>query len=345
MLKETIGNCTLYNGDCMEILLSLKNIQADMLFADPPYGMRKQGITNDNLNYDDLLEFNKNWIIPSFDVLKDGGSWYCWGIEEPLMDIYSNILKPIKINREITYRNFITWDKGNAQGLKAKSHRSYPRSNESCLFVTKGNRTIKYMDSTKSFPVAFSKASQLQRNELEKAGINNNTIIELIGKRYTYPHWIATAGFRLISEHHYNILKKYCEINKIKAFEKSYGEFRQEYENAILEWQQNRTYFDNTHENMTNVWNIPSVMNNSSEYCGHPAQKPILLCCRAIKTSCPPDGIVVDPFMGSGSAGVACQLLGRKYIGIEINEKSFDLACKRIEEENSQGYLFREVAD
>ncbi|MDR0501857.1 MAG: site-specific DNA-methyltransferase [Treponema sp.] len=332
MQVEKFDIATLYLGDSLELLPSFKGIEADMLFADPPYGMRKKGILNDNLNFDDLLEFNRKWIVPSFDLLKDGGSWYCWGIEEPLMDIYSEILKPLKQSRKITYRNFITWDKVNTQGQKSNLLRSYPRSHESCLFVTKGNKTIKYLDSIKCFPKEFLKIRKLLVEELKKTNINNEIVIKLTGQKYVYGHWIATSGWRMITENHWNILKKYCETNKIKAFEKSYGEFRQEYENAILEWQQNRTYFDNTHENMTSVWNIPRVSSNSNEYCGHPAQKPIALCSRAIKTSCSPSGTVIYPFMGSGSVGVACLMLGRPYIGIEINKKSFDISCKRIEE-------------
>ena len=49
--------------------------------------------------------------------------------------------------------------------------------------------------------------------------------------------------------------------------------------------------------------------------------------------------IILDPFMGSGTAGVACVELGRRFIGIEINEKYFDIACKRIEKATSQRTL------
>ena len=51
-------------------------------------------------------------------------------------------------------------------------------------------------------------------------------------------------------------------------------------------------------------------------------------------------GCVVDPFMGSGSTGVACVKQGRKFIGIEIDPKYFDIACRRIEEATRQGDLF-----
>jgi DNA modification methylase len=49
---------------------------------------------------------------------------------------------------------------------------------------------------------------------------------------------------------------------------------------------------------------------------------------------------ILDPFMGSGTTGVACANLGRKFIGIEIEEKYFDIACERITAAQSQGRLF-----
>jgi len=343
MRKEQIGNATLYLGDFIEIIPYIIGTEIDMIFADPPYGMRKRGMVNDNLNYDDLLEFNRRWIIPSFHILKNGGSWYCWGIEEPLMDIYSEILKPMQKNREITYRNFITWDKGVGQGQSAQSHKSYVRCNESCLFVTKGNRTIKKMSAKAHFLDELRNARELLITELKKAGINNEITQKITGQKYVYGHWIAEASWRMIVEKNYNQLKKYCEENSINAFNKTYKEFRKEYNNALLEWQKNRTYFDNTHENMNCVWRFNYINYMGKEYCGHFAQKPIALCSRAIKTSCPVNGIVLDPFMGSGSVGIACQQLGRRYIGIEINKFSFELACKRIREANKKGELLRQA--
>ena len=48
----------------------------------------------------------------------------------------------------------------------------------------------------------------------------------------------------------------------------------------------------------------------------------------------------IDPFMGSGTTGVACMNLGRKFIGIEIEPKYFDIACERIENAQRQGRMF-----
>lgn len=51
---------------------------------------------------------------------------------------------------------------------------------------------------------------------------------------------------------------------------------------------------------------------------------------------------IIDPFMGSGTTGVAAVSLGRKFIGIEIDRKYFDIACRRIEKELSQPRMFIE---
>jgi DNA modification methylase len=337
--KKVIGDCELYLGDCLEILPKLSGTDADMIFSDPPYGMRKKGIANDNLNYADLLEFNRKWILPSLDVLKTGGSWYCWGIEEPLMDIYGEILKPMIQNREITYRNFITWDKGSGQGQMAGSHRQYPRCNESCLFVTKGNRTVKKASKAKDFIEEYRDSKEIIIRELKKAGIGNKEYRQITGLKYKYGHLTTSSSWNMMPEKQYVQIRDYCKKNGVKAFEKPYSEIKNEYDKALLKWRRNRTYFDNTHENMNCVWHFSPVTNNSGEYCGHPAQKPTALCTRAVKTSCPQGGLVVDPFMGSGSAGVACLQLGRRYIGIEINEESFDIACKRIKEAYKQPML------
>ena len=65
----------------------------------------------------------------------------------------------------------------------------------------------------------------------------------------------------------------------------------------------------------------------------HPTQKPLWLMAELIEASVPLDGIALDPFMGSGTTGVACVRLGRKFIGIEIEPKYFDISVKRIDDE------------
>jgi DNA modification methylase len=73
----------------------------------------------------------------------------------------------------------------------------------------------------------------------------------------------------------------------------------------------------------------------------HPTQKPIRVMQFCVEKT---RGTVCDPFMGSGTTGVACARLGRKFIGIEIHEPYFDIACRRIEQAQRQRDLFVHTA-
>jgi DNA modification methylase len=90
----------------------------------------------------------------------------------------------------------------------------------------------------------------------------------------------------------------------------------------------------------TNFDNIVRVCdcNRSDSGRTHPTQKPLKLmkwCVQKTKAK-----TILDPFMGSGTTGVAAVQGGRKFIGIEIDEKYFDISCRRIEEAQRQGRLF-----
>ena len=75
----------------------------------------------------------------------------------------------------------------------------------------------------------------------------------------------------------------------------------------------------------------------AAEENGHPCPKPILQMTWLVNRGSQYGDTVLDPFMGSGTTGVACARLGRKFIGIEIEEKYFSIACRRIEQAQRQG--------
>lgn len=73
---------------------------------------------------------------------------------------------------------------------------------------------------------------------------------------------------------------------------------------------------------------------------GHPCPRPLDQVTHIVGQWVRPASVVLDPFMGSGTTGVACAQMGRKFIGIEREPKYFDIACKRIEQAYAQGRLF-----
>ena len=99
-------------------------------------------------------------------------------------------------------------------------------------------------------------------------------------------------------------------------------------------------YWNDKNNTMMSVWGIPQAQREDGN--NHPCPYPESIIRPLIESSCPSDGSVLDPFMGSGTTGAACAKLGRKFIGIEIEPKYFDIACKRIEEAYKQPDFFIE---
>lgn len=91
-------------------------------------------------------------------------------------------------------------------------------------------------------------------------------------------------------------------------------------------------------ETVGTVANIISMMPPRDR--AHPNEKPVELMQRIVDVHSLHGDVVLDPFMGSGTTGVACAKLGRKFIGIEIDEGYFEIACRRIEEAYRQPDLF-----
>jgi len=84
------------------------------------------------------------------------------------------------------------------------------------------------------------------------------------------------------------------------------------------------------------------IHTETSEHNGHPCPKPELFMRKLVQRASLENDLVLDPFMGSGTTGVACAKLGRKFIGIEIEERYFDIACRRIEQAYKQPDFFIE---
>ena len=299
--------------------------KADMVFTDPPYGMKKEadGVANDNLNFDDLLEFNRQWIPLSFEALKDNGSWYCWGIDEPLMDIYSNILKPMQKENKITFRNLITWDKGNGQGQMSEDFRMYPIADEKCLFVMCGVQG--FNTNADNFFEKWTPIVDYLEEQRQIMGWSIKDTKRIAGhSEKSGCHWFDKSQWMLPTEDVYNAWRKEARGD---AFKKEYDEIKKEYYST-------RAYFNNTHDNMNNVWHFDRA--GKDERVGHATPKPIALCSRAIKSSSREEETVLDLFGGSGSTLIACEQLNRSAYLMELEPKWVDVIIARWEKFTGQ---------
>ena len=325
-----LGEHILICGDSTDekIYRALMNDEeASLVFTDPPYGMKKEkdGVANDNLNFESLLEFNKLWIPLTFKYATDNGSWYCWGIDEPLMDIYSNILKPMIKEDKITFRNLITWDKGSGQGQNSELHRMYATADEKCLFVVCGvqgfnNNKDNYFDG-------YDVIRKYLKSEADRVGLTAKKCEDITGVS-TCKHWFNKSQWAFITEEHYTKLQRHYSGN----FKRDYNELKHEYDKIKRKYNETRAYFNNIHDNMNSVWHFNKLTGNSKEReltGGHATPKPLALCARAIKSSSRENEIVLDVFGGSGSTLIACEELGRRCRMIELSSHWCDVIISR----------------
>lgn len=330
-----LGNHRLVCGDSTDVYTYEKLMGgkiADLVFTDPPYGMKKEseGVLNDNLNYDDLLEFNKEWIPLTFSLLKDTGCWYCFGIDEPLMDIYSEILKPMKRANQIVIRNYITWAKHSAFGINSDLQLSYPKETEKCWFVMKG------MDwnnnNAEFFNTKFQRILEYMQEQAKKSGLNGKKLFEITGVQM-WSHWFTRSQFSIISEKHYKELQAAFP----GCFEKPYADLRKMLGASNDPTAELKPYFDSKaiddfgEIGLTDVWRIPQTSNQERAGLGHATPKPIALCARAIHASSQEGEIVLDVFGGSGSTMMACEQLNRRCFMVELDPHYCDVIIQRWE--------------
>lgn len=88
----------------------------------------------------------------------------------------------------------------------------------------------------------------------------------------------------------------------------------------------------NGDKQMTDVWQLPAI-GRWEKSCGkHPTQKPLGVLARLIQASTQPGAWILDPFNGSGTTGIAANLLGRRYLGLEIENEFLAMSKARREE-------------
>lgn len=94
--------------------------------------------------------------------------------------------------------------------------------------------------------------------------------------------------------------------------------------------------------NPKDLWSASRIHAQDPERENHPTQKPLEIIERMVKASCPLNGIVFDPFMGTGTTAIACLKNNRQYVGFEINKDYHKIIINRIKKHNSCPTLFQQ---
>lgn len=251
--KHVLGDCALFNWDCLEIMKSIPDGSIDAVITDPPYGTTA-------CKWDSIIPFDLMWEQLN-RVIKPNGAIVLFGAEP-----FSSSLRLSNIKN---YKYDWIWIKNRPTGTMLAKRQ--PMRNIENIIVFYKNQCLYNREMIKRTPKEFKdcyrKNNSVSRNK-EQMGFTENPLIRQSKERQMFKPPVQTLNFKL--------------------------DFKR---------------------------------NGNS----HPTQKPVLLMEYLIKTYTNENETVLDFTMGSGTTGVACLNLNRKFIGIEKDTKYYQSAKQRIE--------------
>ena len=306
-----------------DVAALLQGQQSCLLYADPPYGMGKEseGVENDNLYNEKLDAFQMSWWNVWRPHLTENASVYIWGNPEPLWRLWWRHLEP---SETLSFRNEIVWNKGAGFGQRAAGQRSYSVNTERCLFFMLGRQFFGNVNKDDFFE-GFEPVRAHLKGEADRMGWTAKDIKRLCGVSM-YSHWFSRSQWTLIPEKHYRTLQ---DAANGQAFTLSYSEVQSTGGDAVAEFSKLRAYFNNTHDNMNEVWAFDRVRGDDRH--GHATPKPVEACARMIRSACPRGGLVYEPFAGSGSTLIAAESVGRVCYTMELDPGYCDVVRQRYE--------------
>ena len=302
--------------------------KAALMHADPPYGMGKasDGVANDNLYNEDLDSFQMEWWATFRPFLLDNASAYIWGNAPELWRLWYKA--GLGESEKLELRNQIVWDKKAIPGMKSPGLTQYPIASEHCLFFQFGNQFLGNVNAD-DFPETWEPIRSYMEGEARAANINAATIKERCGVQM-FSHWFTRSQFTLIPENHYKTLASAYVGRFLRPWRQLKTEWDKVKGGPNSEVQGARSYFDNAHDVMRDVWEFGRV--TGEERHGHATPKPVAMMERVMLSSLPKGGLCVEPFGGSGSTLMGAEKTGRACYSMELNPIYCDVIVKRWED-------------
>ena len=314
---------TIYHGDCREILPGLEPV--NLVLTDPPYyGVVAESWDNQWETELDFLAWLESVVGLVCGAMLDNAG--CYVFASPQMAARVEVM----ISKYMRVLNNAIWDKGGERkgsagsGVDVTALRRYWSANtERVVFAEKYGID----ESAKAESGYWSKCESAKRSvigdylksEFAIANVTNSEIAGLFpsktgGITGCVSNWLR--GSNVPTSEQYQKMREYLNHNG------EYEYLRREYEDL------RRPFFLIASMQWGDLWRFPIERNRE-----HPTQKPLSLIYQLCMVSSRQTDTILDPFMGSGTTLRAAKDLGRKAIGIELEEKYCEIAANRMSQE------------
>jgi site-specific DNA-methyltransferase (adenine-specific) len=322
----------------------------DAVITDPPYfKFKKNAWDNQWDKPTEFLSWLDSVLEQVYRILYPNGSLYLFASPKMAARV------EVTIAQRFNVLNSIVWAKG---GGNAKSGGWWAAANKETLrnFFPETERIIfaehygadgyakgeagyeTKCDELRGF--VFEPLRAYLDGERIRAEVSKSQVNSLFDGPNVAQYWWQQRNFQLPTKERYETLRAgLSNLNHGGEYlTREYEDLRREYEDLRREYEDLRRPFAVTPDvPYTDVWDFATV----GAYSGkHPTEKPLDMMRHIVTVSTKPDAIVFDPFMGSGTTGVAAVQTGRNFIGCEIDAGYFEIAKRRIELATAQPQLF-----
>ena len=301
-----VSRSTLYQGDCLIESDKIESGSVDLILTDLPYGTVKNAKFYDycgGVQWDIIIDTKKIMQL-SNRILRRNGKMVLFA-QQPFSNELMNNALP-----NLPYSYTMIWEKDNFANplISAKAPVNYY---EDILIFSK------------KYDTEINPIQQYLLKEFKKCAKPISFYKELCGFTGNQPYnWFSPKNDGT-KQWAFPIKKHYLKIQQnTDFFKKPFEEIEEidlNYRSTFNLWEGNK------HKS--------NILKYKKDYNGyHPTQKPVLLLEDLIKTFSNENDLVVDLTTGSGSTGVAALRTGRRFVGIEKDQKYFDIAVRRVSE-------------
>ena len=295
--------------DDMDGLSKFEEHTFDMVIADPPYNV---GIDEwDKIK--DYKEFCRKWLNEVIRITKPNKAIWIFGNQHSI-HLIRDILDD---NKDVRFRSQVIWNKG----VGIPNPHNFSNLYEQILYYIKVPS-----------PKILNKFGNYIKNKRKELKLSLKEIGKLCGEEWYHRggHLYFETGLVIPTVKQYIKLKEVLKLdNKFDIYFDNHFIF--DLESIGVKWKYDKDKRNKRGwKNCGDVWNISQLSGTFKERLEHPTQKPIKLIERMVKVSSRESDLILDLFSGTGTTSVVSKQLGRKFIGIELEDKYINIAKKRL---------------
>jgi site-specific DNA-methyltransferase (adenine-specific) len=333
------------------VLPLLEGGSVDLVLTDPPYFKTlSESWDHQWAKEPEFLAWLDGLLRMCSAAMQDNGTLYVFASPRMAASVEASVRKVARVIASCV------WDKGQERngaagaGIDVTALRTFWASgSERCIVAEKKPERYEAADALAREASGYWDACQdtkrsifgeYLRDEFERAGVSQRQIAALFPSRTggltgCVSNWLL--GHNCPTQEQYQTMRDFLNTNGKEYLRTEYEDLRTEYEDLRTEYEDLRTEYEDLRRpfNLTaqhqwgDVWHW-SVERRERR---HPAQKPLAMICQIVEISSRPGDLILDPFAGSGTTGVASKRLGRKCVLVEIEEKYCRIAANRLRNE------------